>query len=352
MTTHVAGPAGTLRRADVVDIAGRIAAAERRCAWQGTAAVLVALACLVVGVAPPAAAQPYPSRPIEIVNSFAPGGTADLNVRALQAGAEKALGQVLVQTFRQGGGGLVGTTEVANAAPDGYKLLVVSPGELTAGPNLAKASYSLDSFAFIGRVSSRPYGFVVRTDAPWKDFPAFRRDAAQNPGKYTIGTTPQGGVFLTAQHLVRRGGLDLVPVPYGGSGPYLTAVLGGHVNAAWAPLTSAEGYLRAGQMRLLAVTGPSRASGYPNVPTFKELGIDSPFVLWIGVVAPKGIPADRLAFLREALARIVKDPDYLGAADKLGVEVAYAPAEEFERQVRDEDQVFRALAKDLDLAPK
>ena len=297
-------------------------------------------------------AQPYPSRPIEIVNSFAPGGTADLNVRALQAGADRVLGQPLVQTFRQGGGGIVGTTEVATSPADGYKLLIVSPGELTAGPNLAKTTYTLDSFAFIGRVSSRPYGFVIKSDALWRDFAEFRRDVAQNPGKFTIGTTPQGGVFLTAQHLIRRGGMELVPVPYGGSGPYLTAVLGGHVNAAWAPLTSAESYLKAGQMRLLAVTGPERVSAYPGVPTFKELGIDSPFVLWIGVVAPKAIAAERLAFLRKALAEMVKEPAYLQAAQKLGVEVAYAPADEFEKQVREEDLVFRGLVKELGLAPK
>jgi tripartite-type tricarboxylate transporter receptor subunit TctC len=315
-------------------------------------AVLAGAVWLVAGAMASAVAQQYPSRPIEIVNSFAPGGTADLNVRALQAGAEKALGQVLVQTFRQGGGGIVGTTEVANSAPDGYKLLVVSPGELTAGPNLAKTTYTPDSFAFIGRVSSRPYGFVIKSDAPWKDFNEFRRDVSQNPGKYTIGTTPQGGVFLTAQHLVRRGGLQLLPVPYGGSGPYLTAVLGGHVHAAWAPLTSAESYLRAGQMRLLAVTGGERVKAYPAVPTFKELGIDSPFVLWIGVVAPKGLPPERLAFLRQALPQILKDPAYLQVADKLGVEVAYAPAEEFERQVREEDREFRALVKELGLEPK
>ncbi len=299
-----------------------------------------------------AAAQPYPAKPIEIVNSFAPGGTADLNVRALQAGADKVLGQPLVQTFRQGGGGLVGTTEIANSAPDGYKLLIVSPGELTAGPNLAKTTYTLDSFDFVGRVSSRPYGFVVKSDAPWRDFSEFRRDAAQHPGKYTIGTTPQGGVFLTAQHLIRHGGMQLLPVPYGGSGPYLTAVLGGHVHAAWAPLTSAESYLRANQMRLLAVTGPERVKAYPSVSTFKELGIDSPFVLWIGVVAPKGLPPDRLAFLRDAFAKIMREPAYQQAADKLGVEIAYAPPAEFEKQVRDEDRVFRALVKELGLTPK
>ena len=297
-------------------------------------------------------AQSYPSKPIEIVNSFAPGGTADLNVRALQTGAEKALGQVLVQTFRQGGGGIVGTTDVASGPADGYKLLVVSSGELTAGPNLARTSYTIDSFAFICRISSRPYGFVVKSDAPWKEFGEFRRDALAQPGRLTIGTTPQGGVFLTAQHLIRRGGMNLVPVPYGGSGPYLTAVLGGHVNAAWAPLPSAESYLRSGQMRLLAVTGPDRVKAYPNVPTFKELGIDSPFVLWIGVVAPKAIAAERLAFLRQAFAQIVKDPAFLQVAEKLGVEPAWAPADEFERQVREEDQDFRALAADLGLAPK
>jgi tripartite-type tricarboxylate transporter receptor subunit TctC len=307
----------------------------------------------VVGLAAlSATAQPYPSKPIEIVNSFAPGGTSDLNVRSLQAAADKVMGQPLVQTFRQGGGGIVGTAEIARAEPDGYKLLVVTSGELTAGPNLAKTSYTIDSFAFIGRISSRPYGFVVRKDAHWRSFDGFRKDAERNPDKYTIGTAPRGGVFLTAQHLIRHGGMKLVAVPYGGSGPYLTAVLGGHVDGAWAPLTSAESYIRAGQMRVLAVTGSERDKTYHQVPTFKELGIDSPFLLWVGIVAPKNVPAERLAFLRRSLAAMVKEPSFLQAAQKVGVEVAYAPAEEFEKQVREEDRVFRELAKELGLAPQ
>lgn len=298
------------------------------------------------------AAENYPARPIEIVNSFAPGGTADLNVRALQPAAEKVLGQPLVETFRQGGGGIVGTSEVARSAPDGYKLLVVSSGELTAGPNLAKTTYSLDSFDFICRVSSRPYGFVVKAEAPWRQFAEFRRDVSQHPGKYTIGTTPRGGVFLTAQHLIHRGGMQLLPVPYGGSGPYLMAVLSGEVNAAWAPLPSTESYLRAGQMRLLAVTGPVRVKDYPDVPTFKELGIDSPFVLWIGIVAPKGLPPERLSFLRNACQRITQDPGYHQLAAKYAIEVTYAPAAEFEKQVRDEFVVFQGLVKELGLKPQ
>jgi tripartite-type tricarboxylate transporter receptor subunit TctC len=310
------------------------------------------LLALTLAAALPALAQPYPSRPVEIVNAFAPGGANDLSVKALQAGFEKIFGQPLVQIYKQGGGGIIGSTEVANATPDGYKLLVVSSGELTAGPNVAKTSYTIDSFAFIGRVASRPYGFVVRTDARWKTFAEFHADAAKEPNKYTIGTTPQGGVFLTAQYLIRRGGLELVPVPYGGSGPYLTAVLGGHVDAAWAPLTSADSYIRSGQMRLLAVTGAARDRGYPDVPTFKELGIDAPFVLWGGIVAPRATSPERLAALRAGFARAVKEPEVMQVAAKLGVELAWAPAEEFEKQVREENAVFRSLAQELGLAPK
>lgn len=306
----------------------------------------------LIGVSALCSAQTYPSRPIEIVNSFAPGGTADLNVRALQPAAEKLLGQPLVETFRQGGGGTVGSSEVARSAPDGYKLLVVSSGELTAGPNLVKTTYSLDSFDFVCRVSSRPYGFVVKADAPWRDFAEFRRDVSQHPGKYTIGTTPRGGVFLTAQHLIHRGGMQLLPVPYGGSGPYLMAVLSGEVNAAWAPLPSTESYLRAGQMRLLAVTGRERLKDHAAVPTFKELGIDSPFVLWIGIVAPKGMAPERLSFLRDACARITQEPSFHQLAAKYGIEAAYAPAEEFEKQVRDEFVVFQSLVQELGLKAK
>lgn len=299
-----------------------------------------------------AGAQPFPSRPIEVVNAFAQGGANDLNVRALQIPGEKILGQPLVQIFKQGGGGIVGTTEVATASPDGYKILVVTSGELTAAPNLVKTSYSLDSFAFLGRISSKPYALVVRSDAPWRTFDELRRATGNPPGKQTVGTTPQGGMFLTAQHFIKRGGVPLTTVPYGGAGPALTALLGGHIDSVWAPLAAAEAQVRSGALRILAVTGSTRVAGHSETPTFKELGIEAPFVQWTGFVAPKGVPADRLAILREALARIAKDPVYLQLADKFGIGIEYASAEEFEKQVRDEDQVFRALVKDFGLTPK
>ena len=299
-----------------------------------------------------AAAQGFPAKPIELVNGFAPGGANDLNARALQVAAERIFGQPLVQTFRQGGGGVVGSNEVATAPPDGYKLLLVSSGELTAAPNLTKTTYSIDSFSYLARLSSKPYALVVKGDAPWSKAAELLRATKDDPGKHTIGTTPTGGMFLTAQYLIRRAGVPLTTVPFGGAGPALTALLGGHIDSVWAPLAAAESHLKAGTLRVLAVSGPGRTQGHADVPSFRELGIDSPHVQWIGVVAPKGVAPERLVWLRDRFSRVVKDPAYLQAAEKLGIDVAYGTAEEFEKQVRDEDQAFKAVVKDLGLTPK
>ena len=159
-------------------------------------------------------------------------------------------------------------------------------------------------------------------------------------------------MFLTAQYFIRRGGVQLTTVPFGGAGPALTAVLGGHIDSVWAPLAAAESHVRAGTLRLLAVSGPGRTEGHRDIPTFAELGLDAPHVQWIGVVGPKGIAGDRLGFLRDAFARITKDADYRRTAEKMGIEVAYGSAQEFEKQVRDEDVAFKKLVKEFDLMPK
>ena len=298
------------------------------------------------------AAQPFPARPVEVVNAFAPGGANDLNVRAMQVVAERVLGQPLVQTFRQGGGGIVGTADVANAQPDGYKILVVTSGELTAAPNLAKTTYTLDSFAYLGRISSKPYALVVKADSPWRDFREMLAATRAPSAKVTAGTTPAGGMFLTAQHFIRRGGVSLTTVPYGGAGPALTAVLGGHIDSAWAPLAAAESQIKAGALRALGLSGATRVRGHESTPTFRELGVEAPYVQWTGFVAPRATTPERIAVLRDALARIAADPAYQQTAERFGIDVSFANAEEFERQVRDEDRAFRALVSELGLTPK
>ena len=173
------------------------------------------------------------------------------------------------------------------------------------------------------------------------------RSTRESPGKHSIGTTPTGGMFLTAQYFIRRGGVQLTTVPFGGAGPALTAVLGGHIDSVWAPMSAAESQVRSGALRMLVVSGYERTRDHPDVPSVKEFGIDNPYVQWTGLVAPRGVAADRLAFLRDGFARMTRDAAYLEAAAKLGVEVAYASGEEFERQVREEDVAFKGLVKEL-----
>ena len=314
--------------------------------------VVAALGLASVCAVAPIAAQPFPSRPIEVVNTVAPGGANDINVRALQISAQRMLGQPLVQVFKPGGAGTIGVSEVASAAPDGYKLLVVTPGELVVGPNLLKTPYSIDSFSYIARISSKPFGIVVNASSPWKTFEDLRRDAAAQPDKYTMGTTQAGAVFLTAKEILRRGNLSLTTVPYSGAGPYLTALLGNHIDSALSPMAVAEAHLKAGTMRLLAVTGGARMKNHPHVPSVSELGIDVPYVQWVGIVAPRGLAEDRLARLRDGFAQIARDPAFLEAAEKAGVDIAYAPGDQFEKQVRHENQLVSALVKDLGLKPQ
>lgn len=294
----------------------------------------------------------YPTKPIEIVNSFSPGGSNDLNVRALESVAQRMVGQPFVQTFKRGGGGIVGTTDVAHSKPDGYKLLVVTSGELIAGPTLANVTYSLDSFAFIARVSDSPFVLGVSTKSPWKTYADFSRDAKGNPGKFTIGTSRTGGTFLNVQYFLKQSGISLRSVPYGGSGPRLVALLGGHVDTSWLGLAAAESHVEAGNLRLLGLTGTSRVKDHPEVPTFAEVGVDVPFTQWVGIVAPKGIAPEQLAFLRDAFKRITMDKQYNETAKKMGIDVAYLPGEEFEKLVRHEFEVVEGLVKELGLGKK
>ncbi len=314
---------------------------------------LLFLVVLLGAAAQSALAQKaYPTKPIEMVNAWSPGGAMDVNIRALQTAAKRILGQPFVQVFKPGGGGIAGATDVAHAKPDGYRIMGVSSGEMTAGPNLTKTAYSLDSFAYVGRITVKPYAFIVKAGARWKDFGEFRQEALKNPGNLSVGSTSRGGVFLTMRYTIHQAGISLNFVPYGGAGPFIVAVLGGHVDSALAPAAAADSHLQAKTLKMLAVTGPKRMEDYPNVPTLMELGVDVPIVQWIGVVTPRRIPPERLAFLRKAFKRIVKDPQYIKTARKMGLVPAWQSAKEFEKAVREEDKQFKSLVKKLGLAPK
>ena len=315
------------------------------------------LACLVVaasllGLASSSAAQEaYPTKPIEVVNSFAAGGINDLTFRAISTVVEKYLGQPMVQQIKAGGGGAVGTTEAALARPDGYKLLIASAGELVVAPNISKVSYTLDSFVPIARMVTASYTIVVRADARWGDIEQFIKEAKERPGQLSLATT-RGGGYITLADFQNKAGVSLNHVPYPGFGPSLVALLGGHVDSALISTPVAEPQVQAGKARMLALTGPVRVDAYRNVPTLKELGIDVSFTQWVGMFAPRAIAPERLARLRSAFERVVKDQEFLARSAQLGVSISYLPGPEFLSAIQKEDVEVRALVKQLGIGVK
>lgn len=287
----------------------------------------------------------FPIQPIEIVSPYPPGGPTDRTAQALAAVAKKHLGQPLLIVFKPGGGGAIGATYAAKAKPDGYTLFLPSPGDTTVKPNQTKVSYSYRDFTPIARVSTSPYVLAVRADSAWKTLDEFVGDAKKR--RLSVATLAPGSLVRIGMEMFHRAaGIKLTQVPHTGFGPTTTALLGSHVDAAETVVPSIAPQVEAGKARVLAITGPTRVKELPNVPTFKEAGYDIPFSVWIGVSAPAGTPADRIAFLRKAFANIIKDPEFLAAAEKLDVSPAYASGEELEKWIEQEDALVKKLLKE------
>ncbi|MBI2529195.1 MAG: tripartite tricarboxylate transporter substrate binding protein [Candidatus Rokubacteria bacterium] len=287
----------------------------------------------------------FPSQPIEIVSPYPPGGPTDRTAQALASAAQKHLGQRLVVVFKPGGGGAIGATYAAKAKADGYTLFLPSPGDTTVKPNQTKVSYSYRDFVPIARVSRSPYVLAVRADSPWKTIEEFVADAKKR--QLSVATLAPGSLVRIAMEMFHRAaGIRLTQVPHTGFGPTTAALLGSHVDAAETVVPSIAPQVEAGKARVLAITGPARVKELPNVPTFKEARYDIPFSVWIGVSAPAGTPPERVAFLRQAFAKIINDPDFLAAAGKLDVTPAYASGEELGQWIEQEDALVKKLLKE------
>src|SRR5580698_756876 len=271
---------------------------------------LAAIALLLFGLAAPVLAQDYPTRPITLVVPFAPGGSTSIVARVIGDRMSQLLGQGIVIDHRPGAGGTVGTKFVAKSEPDGYTLLLGYTGTLAIGPSLYKeVGYDpRKDFAPIGMIGNAPSVLVVHPSFPAASIPELIAYAKANPGKVNFGSAGVGSVnHITGEYFARSAGITLVHIPYKGTGPALTDLLGGHIPMALAPIPPVHANVEAGLLRALAVTGQTRNSLMPDVPTIAEMclpGFEAS--LYYGLVAPPGTPQpviDKLnSALREALA--------------------------------------------------
>jgi tripartite-type tricarboxylate transporter receptor subunit TctC len=277
--------------------------------WNASLCILVLIlgSC---GVLDAARGQSYPNRTITMVIPFPPGGSTSLVGRVIADKMSQLLGQSIVIDNRAGAGGTVGARAVAKSDPDGYTLLVGYTGTLAIGPSLYKnPGYDpRKDFAPIGMIGNAPTSLVVHPSFPAHTVAELIAYAKAHPGKVNFGSAGAGTVsHITGEYFARSAGITLMHIPYKGTGPALSDLLGGHIPMAFAPIPTTHANVSAGLLRALAVTGTTRSSLLPDVPTMPESGLPGfDASLYYGLVAPAGTPRpviDRLnAALRAALA--------------------------------------------------
>lgn len=313
------------------------------------------LAGLAVGVATaagPAAAQDkkldFPTRPIELVVPYGAGGGNDLTARAVASVAAEYLGQPLVIRIRPGAGSVLGLAEVARARPDGYTLGLPGPHAVTSAAFQDIPINVVEDFEPIAGLTDWPFILLVPGDSKFNSFEEFLKHAKENPGGITVGN----GGSLTIAHLPAlmlelEAGVEFTHVPFDGGGPLFQGISTGSVDTGFGIPAWAVPAVKDGRLKALAVAGDKRMEQLPDVPTLKEFGYDINLSLAIGIVAPKGVPQERLEFLRKAFAEVAKDKSYTTLIKRLGDQVVYRDAESFWQVFRDVDRQSKAVAKKL-----
>ena len=291
---------------------------------------------LALAVASVAAAQEFPTRPINIVAPFPPGGQADLMARPTAAAMEKLLKSPVVVVNKTGAAGAVGMAFVANSKPDGYTLLMAlsSISVIPEADKLfdRKPAYTMDQLIPIALVSADPTILVCRAERTWKSVKELVEDAKKRPDGISYSSSGiYGTLHMAMEMLIHSAGIKLKHVPYGGAAPALTALLGGHVDCMAAGPAVVLPHIKAGKLRALAGWGEKRIAVLPELPTLKELGYDAEFYIWAGMFAPKGTPEPILKKLRDTVRAAMQDADFKAAMDKMETPIAYLDAPEFQK---------------------
>jgi tripartite-type tricarboxylate transporter receptor subunit TctC len=295
----------------------------------------VALA-VAIGSGVAAAQEPYPSRPVQIVVPFPPGGVADVVARAIAPSLERNLKQPIVIVNKSGAAGAVGMQFAATSKPDGYTLLLglISISTIPEVDKLfgREPKYTREHFVGIARISADPPILVVRAESPWKTVKDLVEDAMKRPGEIIYSSSgPYGASHVPMELFMQAAGIKLRHLPTTGGGPAMTAVLGGHAQMWASPPALAYPHIRAGKLRVLANFGAQRLAAIPDVPTMRELGYNVEYYLWAGLFAPKDVPAPILKVIQEAVRRAAQDPEFKTAMEKVQTPVAYLEGEEFKR---------------------
>ena len=311
----------------------------------------LAAGALLAGFAGPfggAAAQDYPSRPITLIVPYPPGGGVDVMGRLVGQKLSAALGQQVVIENRAGAGGMIGTRDLAKAAPDGYTL-----GMMLTGISLgAHTGYDVNKdFTPIGLVASTPIFIVANPQFPAKTLTDVIALAKKAPGKLSAGTPPAPTInFFAAKLFNLTAGVDITTVTYKGTAPLTNDLLGNHVPLGFNTIPAAVSNVQAGQLRAIAVTGAKRSAALPGVPTAAEAGLPGfEAVQYYGLTAPAGVPKAIVEKLNTTLRKILADDEFKKRLISDGSDPTPSTSDEYAENIKREEGKWAALVKKLGL---
>jgi len=296
----------------------------------------------------PAAAAIYPSKPIRMIVPFAPGGGTDIIARLVAQDLGQAWGQTVVVDNRAGGGGTVGTNLAAKSTPDGYTMVLCSLGLSYAPALYSKLPYDTEKDLLpISLVATQPFVYVVIPALGVNSMKDLIALAKSKPGEIRYGSGGSGGSSHLGTELLREmTGIDLVHVPYKGTGPALTAMLGGEIHMQLIGISSVVPHMKSGRMRALAVSGAKRSSAAPDVPTVAESGVPGyEFDVWYGMLFPAGTPRAIVGKVNAEINRVLKSAALTQRFAAVGLEPAGNTPEEFARMIRSEIVKWRKVVK-------
>ena len=311
-----------------------------------------AVALAVTMGASGAMAQSWPSKPVTLVVPFPAGGTTDVLARALAEKLTLSLGQTVIVESKPGAGATLGADYVAKARPDGYTLLVGAVHHTIASSVYKKLPYDFQKdLAPVTTIAMVPNVLVVNVSTPAKTVAELVTMLKTKAGGYNYGSNGNG----TAQHLIgtqfqNLTGTEIVHIPYKGSGPLATDLLGGQVTMSFDTVTPVLPHIKAGKLRALAVTTAKRSSALPDVPTLGEAGLKGFNIgTWFGVLAPIATPKDVLVRLNTEMVKIIQSADFRKRMDEIGAEPVGNTAEQMAAQIRAETDKFAKLVKEANV---
>ena len=294
----------------------------------------------------------YPKQPIELIVPFAPGGSTDIGARILEKHLSKYLpGAQVVVVNKPGGSGTIAMSDLYNSKPDGYTLSLATHRATAMQPLYGKVKYGHDSFQPIAKVFGNQQVLVVRGDSQWKTFDEWLKYVKANPDEFTFAVS--GGIgsgsHLPMAELEKLAGIKVKPVPFEGTPPAITALLGGHIQGAVLQPSDVKAMIESGELRAIFNAASVPVPYFPEVPLLIDKGYDIAYDSNTSLLAPKGVPQEIVEMLQEAVKKTMEDPEVIAEFEKVNLQIQLGDAAVVQKELDEENAKSKVILKELGL---